>query len=164
MTEHDLTDNPITICLGETQNHIAEVSRILTKFSTELRIRAATHDYSKLDEPELELFAKTTPKLKDLEYGSEEYKQALAELKPALDHHYNMNRHHPEHFHNGIKGMTLIDLIEMLSDWMAAVKRHDNGDIYKSLAVNTTRFYLGPQLVALMKNTIEHFKHEGYID
>ena len=32
-----------------------------------------------------------------LTYGSDEYKACLTEMKPALDHHYAANRHHPEH-------------------------------------------------------------------
>ena len=44
---------------------------------------------------EKELFDKWTPILKTLEYGSEEYKDSLKNLKVALDHHYENNSHHP---------------------------------------------------------------------
>jgi hypothetical protein len=37
-------------------------------------------------------------------------------MAPALKHHYENNRHHPEHFKNNIDDMNLIDLIEMLCD------------------------------------------------
>ena len=33
------------------------------------------------------------------------------------------NRHHPEYYEDGIAGMTLVDLEEMLSDWEAASHR-----------------------------------------
>jgi len=39
-----------------------------------------------------------TPKLAGSTYGSEEYKAFLGQMKPALDHHYAVNDHHPEHF------------------------------------------------------------------
>ena len=48
-------------------------------------------------------------------------------FKPAIDHHYANNRHHPEHWPNGINDMTLMDLIEMLADWKAATARNKNG-------------------------------------
>lgn len=33
-----------------------------------------------------------------------------------LDHHYQNNDHHPEHFELGINGMNLLQLLEMLAD------------------------------------------------
>mgnify|MGYP003311482372 CR=1 FL=1 len=54
---------------------------------------------------EVELFAEVTPKIASTTYGSEEYNGFLDKLKPALDHHYASNRHHPQHFVNGINDM-----------------------------------------------------------
>jgi hypothetical protein len=34
--------------------------------------------------------------MKDIEYGSEEYKSNLAAIRPVIQHHYANNRHHPE--------------------------------------------------------------------
>ena len=96
-----------------------------------------------------------TPKLKSSTYGSEEYKKFLEELKPALDNHYKENRHHPEHFENGIKGMTLVDLIEMLCDWCAAVERHSDGNILKSIEINQKRFGYSDELKQILINTLE---------
>lgn len=39
-------------------------------------------------------------------------------------------------------------------DWKAAVMRHADGDINKSVEINTKRFNISPQLVAIIKNTI----------
>ena len=69
-------------------------------------------------------------------YESDEYKQVLKEIEEAVQHHYQVNRHHPEHFENGINGMNLIDLIEMVCDWVAASQRVKDGDVYKSLDIN----------------------------
>jgi hypothetical protein len=68
------------------------------------------------------MFDTFTPKLKELIFGSDEYKAALVDMGEALKHHYANNRHHPEHYENGINGMTLIDVIEMVCDWMAAAQ------------------------------------------
>lgn len=59
-----------------------------------------------------------------------------------------------------INGMTLFDLIEMLCDWVAAVRRHDNGDIDKSLEVNQQRFSISPQLQQILENTIPWIQDE----
>ena len=81
----------------------------------------------------------------------------MAELGPALAHHYAANRHHPEHFANGVDGMNLFDVIEMLMDWKAATERmKDGGNIRRSLTINTGRFHLSPQTAAILRNTIEY--------
>src|SRR5690349_18802217 len=108
----------------ETYEHIQTVQRILGGVIDQLQQRAMDHDQSKLVAPEVEVFDEFTSKLRDCTYGSEEYKGYLAAMKPALDHHYAANSHHPEHYSNGIKGMSLLDLIEMLCDWTAATQRH----------------------------------------
>ena len=77
--------------------------------------RVQAHDASKLESPEMEYFAKYTELLAGLTYGSDEYKRVMAEMKPAIEHHYAKNSHHPEHYKNGINDMTLVDLIVMLS-------------------------------------------------
>jgi hypothetical protein len=81
-----------------TWDHINTVMRLLASAQIELMRRQFTHDQSKLLPPEVDTFVEFTPKLKGATYGSEEYKGFLAEMKPALDHHYSHNRHHPEFF------------------------------------------------------------------
>ena len=61
------------------------------------------------------------PKLSKVEYGSEQHKEYLKEMKKGLVHHYEINSHHPEHYKNGIEDMTLFDIIEMLMDWKPLV-------------------------------------------
>ena len=80
-------------------------------------------------------------------------------MKPALDHHYANNRHHPEHFENGISDMNLIDLIEMICDWKSATARHSDGDIKRSIIINTNRFKLSDQLAKILSNTANTFKN-----
>jgi hypothetical protein len=80
----------------DTLAHIARVQELMAQSCANLQHRAEIHDQSKLEEPERSGFDRCTVKLKTIPYGSEEYKAALAELKPVLDHHYANNRHHPE--------------------------------------------------------------------
>lgn len=137
----------------DTQAHIQRVRELMQDIRLQLHIRQIEHDRTKLEEPELALFNEWTPKLRMLTYNSDEYRAALRALKPALDHHYAMHSHHPEHFDNGINGMSLLDLIEMFCDWKAAGERHTNGDFGESLAVNRERFGMSSQLAQIFENT-----------
>ena len=74
-------------------------------------------------------------------------------MKPALEHHYAKNRHHPEHHKNGINDMNLIDLIEMFCDWKASSERQNDGNILKSIEINGKRFHMSPQLIEIFENT-----------
>jgi len=138
----------------QTEEHIKNVKMFLGYIVDEIIERGVTHDKSKLEEPELETFCTYTKKLANSTYGSEEYKTFLKEMKPALDHHYAENRHHPEHFKKGIDDMNILDLIEMLCDWKAATMRHNDGNIIKSIEYNTKRFNLSEQLKNILLNSV----------
>ena len=197
--------NEAFLAYEQTWLHIDLVMRLLASAQIELMKRAVTHDRTKLTTPEREMFAEMTSKLRELTYGSLEYKDCLEQMKrQALGHHYECNRHHPEFFeprkesgelerhaiiavhatnhinHNvvslddiygyedlvrylqskqlehvsSVNNMNLFDLIEMFIDWNAACQRHADGDINKSIEVNTIRFALSPQLVEIFKNTV----------
>jgi hypothetical protein len=134
--------------------HKRQVAKHMQSVASDLFERAVVHDYSKFSPEEFDVFEEVTPLLKTLEYGSQEYKDMLAKMKPALDHHYQVNSHHPEYYTNGVNEMTLIDLIEMVCDWMAAVQRMKNGDINKSLVINKDRFGIDDQLYKIIVNTV----------
>jgi len=142
---------------ADTLLHIKRVSKGLTNCSIELLNRGLIHDNSKLETPEKALFDELTPKLANTTYDSDEYKNHLSELKVALDHHYNNNSHHPEHYKNGVDGMDLFDIIEMYVDWTAAVERHADGDINKSIEINQKRFNMSDQLTNIFKNTVSKY-------
>jgi hypothetical protein len=137
----------------DTTNHIERVGLLLDIVIADINGRKYRHDKSKLEEPEKSVFDEVTPKLKSLTYGSEEYNEQLKKMGTALEHHYTHNRHHPEHFINGIPDMNLIDIIEMLCDWKAASERHTNGNIYNSIEYNTKRFNISKQLIQIFNNT-----------
>ncbi len=137
----------------DTLFHIRRVQQLLMLISTEFTRRGISHDASKLLSPEKEAFDEWTPKLAGMTYGSDEYKAALAQLKPALDHHYAANSHHPEHFGSGVNDMTLLDIVEMFCDWKAATERHNDGSLERSIKINATRFQLTQQLASIFENT-----------
>jgi Family of unknown function (DUF5662) len=136
-----------------TLKHSRRVDELLLELMWEIGLRVTHHDESKLREPEKSMFDEFTPKLRDSTYGSEEYKGFLVQMGEALQHHYANNRHHPEHFENGVDGMTLVDLVEMLADWKAATERHADGDLEKSLKIQKERFGISDQLASILHNT-----------
>jgi len=142
---------------AETRKHIARVNELMLSAIVELTKRAVAHDASKLTDAEKPLFDEETPKLKHLKFGSEEYYNSLARLKPALDHHYSKNSHHPQFYENGIEGMDLFDLVEMLCDWKAAGERDAGGNILESIEKNRDRFSITPQLATIFKNHAQRY-------
>lgn len=145
MNSYDSTD--------DTKAHIEEVRGNIDALIWNLKNRAAVHDASKLLPPEKEAFDRATPGLKSLTYGSPQYKAATDELGAALDHHYSANSHHPQFYENGVQGMSLVDVLEMVADWAAAVKRHDDGDLQKSIEINQKRFGMSDELTSILRNT-----------
>lgn len=143
----------IAECQVETQKHIEHVRKYIRFMIDKIDMRGVKHDASKLETPEVEIFAEYTPKLNSTTFGSEEYYKNLDEMKPALDHHYASNRHHPEHFVNGINDMTLVDIIEMFCDWKASTLRHNDGNLLKSIETNAERFKMDGQLKQILLNT-----------
>lgn len=139
----------------ETYKHIHQVQERLAAVIRELTVRMMRHDLSKLESPEKEIFDEFTPQLAGMTYGSDEYKASLAKMRPAIEHHNANNRHHPEHFgEQGMRGMNLIDVVEMLCDWKAATLRHNDGDIVRSIEINQQRFGYSDDLKQIMLNTV----------
>lgn len=147
----------------DTQEHIDRVKHYLAPIVHNLITRAYEHDASKLKSPEKEYFDKYTPELATLEFGTPEYKESCKRLKPALDHHYLVNDHHPQfHGEEGINGMNLLSLMEMLCDWKASGERGKpgTGNIYKSIDINAERFGISKQLRKILINTAKYLGYE----
>jgi hypothetical protein len=140
----------------DTLDHISKVQARIAEIQANLDDRAALHDASKLKEPEKSGFDVLSGQLASLVYGSPEYRAALKEGKPTIEHHYRhpLNLHHPEHWPNGINDMSLIDIVEMLCDWKAASERTKQGSIAASLTHNKERFVIDDQLAAILENTV----------
>jgi hypothetical protein len=153
----DIPSYTIEDCKRDTMDHIGQVREFMNICIRDLEDRAIKHDQSKLESPEIDIFTEYTPKLKNSTYGSDEYKAFLAGMGEALKHHYEHNSHHPEHYENGIRGMNLLDIIEMFCDWKAATMRHNDGDIRKSIEMNKERFGYSDDLMSIFMNTVTLF-------
>lgn len=135
-----------------TRAHIAAVQRVAATFNHELAHRAAVHDKSKFLPDEKPVFDEAIFRLRGVPYGSALYEAVVIELAPRLALHYGRNSHHPEHYAEGIAGMDLFDLVEMLCDWIAASMT--NSATGPDLDYNIAQFKIEPQLAAILKNTV----------
>lgn len=136
----------------DTIDHIAKVQKRMDEIIGRLHTRKATHDASKLREPEKSAYDALAEykSTHEMIYGSSEYAEGLKILGPALAHHYAHNSHHPEHFVAGINGMSLLDLIEWVADCKAASER--GGGV---LRLDFDRFRIDMQLAAILLNTVK---------
>lgn len=143
---------------ADTYKHIHRVRELINIAIKDLLDRSHKHDQCKLESPEVEAFTEHTEKLAASTFNSPEYNERKKLMQPALDHHYANSRHHPEHYKNGVNDMTLFDVLEMLLDWKAASERHNDGNIRKSIEVNSDpkRFNINAQLTRIMENTADY--------
>lgn len=145
----------------DTQEHIDKVAAYLEMAGGILYERGKLHDASKLVSPEKEYFDKYTPDLQHLVFGTPEYKESCMKLKPALDHHFANNSHHPQFYgEEGIGGMNLFDIMEMFFDWKASGERNSTGNIYKSIDINAERFGISKQFRKILINTAKYLGYE----
>lgn len=142
--------------INKTLQHRKDVCTVLDKIIIDLKERGKIHDESKLQNEEAPIYAMVDKKFEGVEYNSKEYKEILKELNVALEHHYESNSHHPEHYENGIEDMDLIDLIEMFADWTASAKRK-NENLAEGIDINEKKFNISKQLISIFKNTIKLF-------
>lgn len=133
--------------------HIAKVKGYLTDAAYELLRRRNTHDQSKLVEPERSAYEGVDEATAMFEYGTPEYKAAIeAHLGAARWHHYQHNSHHPEHYPDGIAGMSLFDLLEMLCDWQAVCVEKGKPTI--DLEVNRRVYNMSDDVYKILGNTV----------
>lgn len=144
-------------CTNDVKEHISLVQKWINNFVWVMQGRAKVHDKSKLESPEKEMFDEYTWRLKNTVFGSEEYQKQLDGMGEALKHHYQNNAHHPEHYPNGVDGMTLFNLVEMVCDWMAAAEK-------KNVAIDMdylqSRFGISLQLRSIIENTLKEIDNE----
>lgn len=138
---------------ADTLRHIRRVDELLKQCVVQLLHRGTVHDASKLADPEKATFDEFTPKLKQVSYGSPEYKACTDAMDEAIQHHYAHNSHHPQHYPAGIHGMDCLDIVEMLADWKAAGERHSDGCLIRSVQINRAKFGMQEQLVEMLLNS-----------
>lgn len=161
--------------------HIKKIRDLLTKIIIDLEERSVNHDKSKLEDFEKSCYDKYIPLIKKAKFGSDEYEDIKEKMGEGLKHHYENNRHHPEHFTNtvcskcgvryypddinhkcgcggtviekpDISQMTLIDLTEMLVDWVSVTSNID-----ESIETLQLKYGFRNELKSILKNTVSYY-------
>ena len=135
------------------KGHISRVRRHINTFIQLLIRRAEKHDKSKLEEPELSWW-KEMDKEPRYPYGSEEYKQKIKRWNKVFKHHYQYNRHHPEHYEYGVSEMTLIDIVEMMCDWLGYKDTTTVTEALKVCDEQMARYNISEELRQIIFNTL----------
>ena len=146
--------------IEKTLRHIRRVNELLGQCAVEFIQRGARHDSSKFSEAELEPLKEIDALIEregQAPFGSDEYERRRQMLKPMLDHHYARNSHHPEHYENGVNGMDLFDVLEMVCDWKAASERGEESSI--NLKAACDRFGIDAQMQEVITN---HCLRQGW--
>lgn len=138
---------------ADTLAHIHHVRDNIGVFVAEMLRRGRVHDASKFTAEEKPALDAALPLLEGVAYGSPEFQAVLDRIGPALQNHYRCNSHHPEHYGaDGVAGMDLFDVVEMVCDWMAAAQRHPTDGV--KVTHNVRQFGIDQQLEAIITNTL----------
>jgi hypothetical protein len=144
-----------------TYAHILEVGRLMSVLTAEMSARALTHDKSKMLVEDARIYARMAKEMSGLPYGTPAYKAVFEKYRLFIRNHHISNRHHPEYFSDGIRGMNLVDLSEMLCDWIASRSKNRGGSILRSIDVGQKRFGFSDELRAVLLNTVVSFFREA---
>jgi len=137
--------------------HKKIVEKTMKVIIEDLVYRASIHDNSKLESPEREGYDSLIPELRKAKYGSEKYNQIRKDMMDrCLSHHYEVNRHHPEHFENGIEEFTLVDLVEYFVDTYSASTKSDT-PYSEGVKINAKKHNLPDVLVKIFENTVTEY-------
>ena len=144
-----------------TQDTMAHIKKIQYIFNTvvipELSRRSTDHDKSKLYSPEKETYDLYIPMLQKVKYGTPEYNEIRDKMaEQGTAHHYEVKRHHPEHFENGIIDMNLFDILEMFFDWYAASLRSDTS-FEDGIKINIKKYGISDDLCNIFINTYNDY-------
>lgn len=139
------------------RGHINRVQRWIFKFSQILKYRGLVHDKSKLEEPEFSEWKKMDEEPRYL-YGSEEYDEKIKRYKYLFEMHWSKNRHHPEYFKiTGSPTVDLIDLIEMLCDWLGYRDNITYTEASELVRTQCKRYGFSEELQDLLLNTLSNW-------
>jgi len=148
---------------ADTRKHQQLVASRMFACIKRLIDKALCHDESKFSESEKPFYIDPVWALnnENIQYGSDQYKEACKTMGSGLKHHTNHNDHHVEFFedftvqtlNDPIRAMDLFAFMEMLCDWIAAAKRRGNSP---TLAIDSLKkkYHIDEQLECILRNTL----------
>lgn len=147
--------------INSIQKHKSSVKEKVAYLSNKLKERAEKHDDSKLETPELNWLIDMDREPR-YTYGTPEYFDKMKRWQKFFDHHYKRNRHHPDHFANGVHDMNLVDLCEYCCDIISYYDEMHPEDAIKTIEAQKERFGFDNQLSDVLKNTLlDYFTYLG---
>ena len=136
--------------------HIGFIRDDLIEIIHQLYLRALHHDDSKWTDDERPYYEKSDEAVnfygKDIDSYEELLKITAPITAPAIKHHFEVSKHHPEHYKNGVNDMSLVDIIEMVCDWHSSAKTRG---LPLDCEFNFKRFGIDEQLQKIIENTIK---------
>jgi hypothetical protein len=141
----------------DTHEHRGKVRDMLNLPIHNLLRRGAVHDLSRFDPEEKPIYDAVLPELRSATPGTPEHSAIQGRLAPALRHHYSVNSHHPEYYSNGVSGMTLLDMIEMLCDLKAATMRPGSRTLAHALELAIKKHKISQEVAGILRHTAVEF-------
>ncbi len=141
------------------QEHLRRIQNKLNKAGNELIYRGEVHDQDKTENKTVnKAYEEHFAKLKEIEFGTEQYKQyELDHFNKAHEIHAQ-NRHHFYSHRNNIDDINLLDMIEAIVDISESSKQYGNGDYIESMRSKGLFDY---SLEELIINTIKHLEDDN---
>lgn len=130
-------------------SHQVLVRTYLLRLAHQLEERALLHDLSKFSLDEFEGMVSLNSIARGQRLDSPGYKDTLR--SEAIKLHWSRNSHHPEYHKDGIKDMSLLDLIEMVIDWRAASETYKRTSFGESLQIQKERFKMTEEQYRLIQ-------------
>lgn len=140
--------------ISDTHEHKMRVQIIMGQVSRDIMTRGRTHDNSKLKSPEKEAYQEIHEKLKSVRIGTPQYND-LVRGNVATGLHYKNNDHHTQHFEYGIFDMNLMQITEMLADWVATSEAKRT-NVIELLPTLMEQNGIPENYYMVLKNTLEY--------
>ena len=138
-------------------NHKKKVKERMLFLAKEIIKRAESHDDSKLKEPEINWLIEMDKEPR-VEYGSPEYFEKMKRWDKFFKHHYKNNSHHPAYYNEqGVYGMTIVDLVEMMCDVISYVSELHVYQAAKIIKEQKERFDIDEGITQILINTLNYY-------
>lgn len=138
----------------EVIEHKKKVMDIMYDIANMIMKRGYIHDDSKLQD-EFDSWVEYYIPENERDIESEEYKKSFEALKEVREQHYMKNRHHMEFYNGDIKKINVVDLIEIIVDWIASASSQDKGNLRVTIEKARERFKFSKDIESIILNTLE---------
>lgn len=142
--------------------HQERVSKVLKISSKELDKRAEIHDTDKINDPRIyEIYKEHFPYLKQLEFGSQEYKEYELKHFEKAHHLHVQNRHHFYDYRNNLNDINLFDLLEAIIDVDQSSRQYnENYNLDSSVNTIIQKKITDETLEILVRNTLKYLNEQ----